>query len=154
MSRWANSIRLTLNIIKVLSHIKKTSHMMTLLYTRPVGYYRSITGSKLYSTLAGSITCYTNLQKYQLSLKYGVPQGSVLGPVFFKDYITPLADLIKSHNGHFHGYADEISTLRSMSTGTGVASKLRTKKQRHFQETEKGALSKLECCIWGISETR
>ena len=41
------------------------------------------------------------------SLKYGVPQGSILGPKQFISYTSPLADFVKGKNLKLHLYADD-----------------------------------------------
>ena len=41
------------------------------------------------------------------TLKYGVPQGSVLGPMLFSDYSSPVAALIRSHGIAAQCYADD-----------------------------------------------
>jgi len=50
----------------------------------------------------------------ETKLEVDVPQGSVLGPLLFAVYCSPVADVITSHGVRHHQYADDTQLHLAM----------------------------------------
>ena len=66
-----------------------------------LGWFKSYLSGRTHSVKVG------NTLSHPAALQYGIPQGSVLGPILFSLYTNPISAIIHSHsNINHHFYAD------------------------------------------------
>ena len=57
----------------------------------------------------------SDVQSNKASLEYGVLQGSVLGPLLFTMYVSPLVSLVQNYNIQCHMYAGDTQIYISIN---------------------------------------
>ncbi len=62
---------------------------------------------KSYLTNRTQSVLINGIRSQPVNPKFGVPQGSVLGPVLFTLYVSPLSDIANQHDVMSHFYADD-----------------------------------------------
>ena len=78
---------------------------------------RSSPGFESYLTGRPQCICISGVCSAAVLLLFGVPQGSVLGPVLFTLYNSPIHSILKRRGITDHLYSDDIQLYTSAHTG-------------------------------------
>ena len=75
-----------------------------------LGWFKSYLSGRTHLFKVGSILL------HPAALQYGVPQGSILGPILFSRYTNPISSIIHSHSSiNYHFYADDTQLYITLS---------------------------------------
>ena len=80
-----------------------------------------------------SQVCVSGSVSTETQLKYGVPQGAVIGPQVFTYYFHTIGQIIRKHSIQYHIYADDVQLFLTFDSNLPGDSAC--------------ALFKLECCV-------
>ena len=89
---------------------------------------------KSYLSERAPCVSYNGTSSIFTAVKYGVPQGSDLGPLLFSLFVSPLSQIIKSYGIHFHCYANDTQLYVPL------------------RADEKFQITKLETCLYAVKK--
>jgi hypothetical protein len=88
----------------------------------------ALTWLKSYFTGRTTSVCVNGVHSPNCSLDYGLPQGSIVGPLSFTVYTLPIGRIIQEHGLSYHLYADDVQLYISFepSSSSSIESALST----------------------------
>ncbi len=92
-------------------------------------------------------------------LTYGVPQGSVMGPVLFTSYSAPLGDIARAHGVDFELYADDEQLYISFKPAEGsqalmpLSHRMKTARRQPESSLIAGICPITACCRYRLAHT-
>ena len=75
------------------------------------------------------------------TMKHGVPQGSVGGPLLFSLYMQPISKIFKKHSISYHCYADDVQIYLSFKPTISSLSSAVTKIETCLEEVKSWLMS-------------
>jgi hypothetical protein len=81
---------------------------------KALDWVQSYLSKRSFSVRVGDSTCPS------VSVQSGVPQGSVLGPILFTTYISPVGRLVDRCQISYHKYADDTQLYTALKSSPGV----------------------------------
>ncbi len=76
---------------------------------------------KSYFNDRSTSVCSNGVHSTSCKLEYGLPQGSILGPLCFTVYTLPIGRIIQGHGLQYHFYADDLQLYIDFDPSSNVS---------------------------------
>ena len=123
----------TLDHVTLLNHLEKRFKITGVALKWIESYLSDRSQAVVLKNEVGEIVRSNNIR-----VSMGVPQGSVLGPLLFTLFTTPLGDICRQYNQEFHLYADDTQLYASFMASS--------------DESRESCTLKINSCVAEISK--